>query len=118
MTRRKERLGDLIRDEISTLLQRQANDPRLSKLVSITEVTLSPDLKRATVFVSILGSEEEQREVMEGLGAAKRFFRRELGSRLTMRQVPELDFHQDDSIERGARLLQLMKEVTSHDRDE
>ncbi len=118
MTRRKERLGDQIRDEISSLWQRQVNDPRLSKVVSITEVTLSQDFKLAIVFVSVLGSEEERQEVMEVLEAAKRFFRRELGHRLTMRRVPELEFRRDDSIERGAHLLQLIKEVSGNEANE
>ncbi len=118
MTRRKERLGDQIRDEISSLLQRQVNDPRLSKVVSITEVTLAQDFKLATVFVSVLGSEEGWQEGMAVLEAAKRFFRRELSHRLTMRRVPDLEFRRDDSIERGAHLLQLIKEVSGSEANE
>ena len=110
MTRRTLRVNDLLRTEISDLV-RQAKDPRLGHLVSITEVETSPDLRHAKVFISIMGTSEEKDEVLRGLSAASGFFRHELGMRLTLRRVPELTFHLDDSIERGSRVLQLLDQL-------
>jgi len=112
MSRRTERVNKLLREELSGLL-RQAKDPRLDSFVTVTEVVISPDLRQAKVFVSILGDEKEQERVLAGLAAASGFFRRQLAPRLTMRFVPELAFLRDDSIERGSHLLQLIDQVES-----
>ncbi len=114
MTRRQVRLSHQIRSEISDLLLKEAKDPRLSGLVSITQVTLSADMRQATIFVSILGSEEDKKTVLEGMASATGFLRRELGHRLEMRHVPALTFCRDDSLERGAHLLELIEETSRH----
>ena len=114
-TRRIARVNDVIRREISGLLMREIRDPRLSGLLSVTEVDTSPDLRYAKVFVSVMGSEEEKRQVEEGLAAASGFLRRGLGERLTIRYTPELIFVRDESIERGSRLLKLINEVAPND---
>ncbi len=114
-TRRIARVNDVIRREISGLLMREIRDPRLSGLLSVTEVDTSPDLRYAKVFVSVMGSEEEKRQVEEGLAAASGFLRRGLGERLTIRYTPELTFLRDESIERGSRLLELINEVAPDD---
>ena len=112
MSRRTERINQLLREEISELL-RQAKDPRLDSFVTVTEACISPDLRHAKIFVSILGDEKEQERVLTGLAAASGFLRRQLAPRLTMRFVPELAFLRDDSIERGSHLLQLIDQVES-----
>ena len=114
MSRRSERTSKLIQREISELLEREVNDPRLSKLISVTEVTLSPDFKYAKIFVSTLGSEiNNKEEMLAGFNNASGFLRKELASHLKLKYTPQLSFHYDDSIERGARLLKLMGELTS-----
>ncbi len=114
MSRRSERTSKLIQREISGLLEREINDPRLSKLISVTEVTLSPDLKHAKIFVSTLSSEiNNKEETLAGFNNASGFLRRELASHLKLRYTPQLSFHYDDSIERGARLLKLIGELTT-----
>lgn len=113
MTRRIERVNNLIRQEISEMLQRQVKDPRLGNFISITEVSTSPDLKYARVFVSSIRSDEERQKVLGVLAAASGFFRSELAKRLRLRRVPELSFHWDDSIEHGARILELMDRLHS-----
>jgi len=113
MAHRIERVNNLIRQEISELLQRQVKDPRLGSFVAITEVSTSPDLKYAKVFVSHIGSEEEKRETLRVLTSASGFLRNELAKRLRMRRIPELNFEWDDSIERGAHLLDLIDKVSS-----
>ncbi len=108
MAHRIERVNSLIRQEISELLQRQVKDPRLGNFITVTEVSTSPDLKYARVFVSRIGSKEEKQETLSVLASAAGFFRRELAVRLKLRYIPELSFQWDDSIERGDRLLQLI----------
>ncbi len=111
-SRRQHRVNDLLREELSDLIQRDLRDPRLSGLTSITEVSVTADLRSAKVFVSTLGGEEQQDAAVQGLSAAASHLRRELKVRLrTMKYVPFMTFYRDDSIEEGARLLDLMKEA-------
>lgn len=115
MSRRTSRVNDLLREELSALLLRGVKDPRLSQgLTTITEVQVSPDLRHATVFVSHLGDDAEREEVLEGLRHSAPYLHRELVHRLSLRNVPELTFRFDPSIERGARLAALIHEVSSH----
>jgi len=112
---RIERVNSIIREEISELLQRQVKDPRLGDFIAVTEVTTSPDLKYAKVFVSQYGNEGEKQKVLSGLASASGFFRSALAKRLKMRHVPELHFHWDDSIEHGDRISQLIDQVSNED---
>jgi ribosome-binding factor A len=112
MTRRIERVNSLIRQEISDLLHRQVKDPRLGNFIAITEVSTSADLKYAKIFVSHIGSQEKQ-ETLQALNSASGFLRRELAQRLKLRNIPELSFQWDDSMERGDRLLKLIDGIAS-----
>ncbi len=113
MAHRVERVNSLIRQEISELLQRQVKDPRLGNLVTVIDVSTSPDLRHAKIFISRIGSnEEEKQETLSVLAAAAGFFRNELAKRMRLRYIPELSFQWDDSIERGDHLLQLIDEIT------
>jgi ribosome-binding factor A len=113
MARRSEQIGKLITKEISELLEREVNDPRLrNDLISITGASVSPDLKYAKVFVSILGGETNKRDMLAGLNSASGFLRKELSSHLRLRYIPQLSFHYDNSIERGARLLNLIEQAS------
>jgi len=114
MTHRIQRLNSLLRHEISELLQRQVKDPRLGNFVAVTEVSISPDMKHARIFVSHMGSEEEKQETLSVLASASGFLRWELAKRLRLRRIPELSFQWDDSIERGAHLLKLIDQVTTN----
>jgi ribosome-binding factor A len=113
MAHRIERVNQLIRQEISQLLQRQVKDPRLESFVAVTEVDTTPDLRYARVFVSYMGSQEEKQAMLKGLEAAANFLRNQLARRLRLRRIPELSFEWDDSIERGTHLLQLIDEVSA-----
>jgi ribosome-binding factor A len=116
MSHRIERVSSLMRHEISELLQRQVKDPRINQFVAVTDVSLSADLKYAKVFVSCMGSEEEKKAMLNGLGAAANFLRNQLAKRLRLRRIPELSFKWDDSIERGDHLLQLIDKISAeHD---
>jgi ribosome-binding factor A len=113
MSRRTERLNHLVRQEITELLQREAKDPRLSAMVSVTRVSVSSDLRYAKVFISVLGTEEEKKGVLAGLHAASGFLRRGLSSRLSIRYTPELSFSYDDTMEQAGKVLQLIQQVSS-----
>lgn len=107
---RAERLAEVIRTEASEIIQRDLKDPRIG-FVSITDVEVTPDLRHAKIFVSVLGDEDAKRRSMAGLERAKGHFRSELGHRLTLRFVPAIHFRLDESIERGSRIVSLIREV-------
>ncbi|MGI8549172.1 MAG: 30S ribosome-binding factor RbfA [Dehalococcoidia bacterium] len=112
MTRRTERVNELLRSDISEILQREVKDPRLGVLFSVTEVEVAHDLKSARVYVSVMAGEDERENAFRALKAATPFVRRELRRRLTsLRYTPELTFLRDESIERGAHLSELIHQV-------
>jgi ribosome-binding factor A len=113
MSRRTERLNHLLRQEITDLLQREAKDPRLSVMVSVTRVSVSSDLRYAKVFVSVMGTEEEKKGLLAGLHAASGFLRRELSGRLSIRYTPELSFFYDDTMEQAGKVLELIQQVSA-----
>jgi len=117
LSRRSERTSKLIQRGISGLLERQVNDPRLSKFVSVTEVILSSDLQYAKVYVSTLGTEVNKEDLLAGFNNASGFLRKELAAHLRLKQMPQLSFYYDDSIERGARLLKLISELSTDEGD-
>ncbi len=108
MTRRTLRINELLRREISQLLSQQIRDPRLSGLLSITQADTSPDLRYATVSVSVMGNREDKEAAIRGLTSASGFLRKELYLRLALRHVPQLKFVLDDSMEHAQHMLQLM----------
>lgn len=115
MAYRIERVNSLIRQELSELLQRQVKDPRLGNFIAVTEVSTSPDLKFARVYVSSMEDGTDRQETLKALASATGFFRTRLAKSLRMRYTPELSFQWDDSIERGDRLLQLLDEVAKEE---
>ena len=101
------RINEEIARELSALL-RTLKDPRVQGLVSITAVETTGDLRFAKVYVSMLDRTQEK-EVMRGLKSAAGFLRRELGARLSLRMTPELVFAADDSIDKGAHILSILR---------
>jgi ribosome-binding factor A len=115
MAHRIERVNTLIRKEISELIQRQLRDPRLDSFVAVTEVSTSPDLQLAKIFVSSIGGKQDEQKILDVLNSAAGFLRTELAKKLRLRRIPELSFTWDDSIEHGDRILRLIDEVTQQD---
>lgn len=112
---RVERVAAQLRQEISAIIIRDLKDPRV-EMASITEVNLSPDLRNATVKVSVVGEPENQRAAIDGLQHAKGFIRRELGTRLTnLRFAPELRFQLDEGIAYSVRVSQLLRKMNQED---
>lgn len=91
------------------MLTGELKDPRLSALATVTEVRMTPDLKQARVYVSVLGTESEQRDALKGLHSAAGFIRHELSERLQIRRAPELFFVLDRSEEYGHRIDELLR---------
>jgi ribosome-binding factor A len=115
MTRRTERLNHLIQRELSDLLRKHINDPRLNGLISVTGVEIAKDLQNATVSISALGDNIDREAVLKGFKSAAGFLRRELAHRLNIRVTPVLSFEFDDSIERGVKLVTLIDSVAERD---
>lgn len=109
-TRRQAQLAEFLRDEISEIIQRELKDPRLG-FVSITRVELSPDLRYARVFVSVLGSDEDRIETMRALEGAAGFIRHLLKPRMHVRHIPEISFREDRSMEHAEQVARTLREL-------
>lgn len=108
--RRADRLGHEIRVELAELLTRQVKDPRIG-FATVTRVEMTADLHHARVFVSVLGSPEEQASTIEGLSSAAGFLRHEIGHRLALRRAPELLFILDHGAEAGEKIELLLQQL-------
>ena len=109
---RPSRVGDQLRAEISDLLARQVHDPGIGFL-TVTQVTVSPDLQVARVYYTTLGDEHARRDTARALGRATPFLRRQLGGRLRLKRVPLLEFFFDESVERGDRIERILNELSA-----
>ncbi|HEY6096746.1 MAG TPA: 30S ribosome-binding factor RbfA [Candidatus Deferrimicrobium sp.] len=107
---RTARVGERIREELSLLLLRRVNDPGLAP-VTVTEVSVTKDLRIAHVNYSALVAKEERPAVAKALRRSTGFLRRELGHLLGLRYAPELQFHYDDSFDRGARIDAILRDI-------
>lgn len=103
------RINDDIKRELASMIP-TLKDPRVRGLISITRVDATTDLRYCKVYVSTL-DKDDAKEVMRGLKSSAGYLRRELGRRMTLRYTPELQFIADDSIDRGAKLIQMMNEL-------
>jgi ribosome-binding factor A len=108
--KRLDRVNQLIKEEISTLLQRELKDPRLG-FVTVTEVDTAKDLRAAKVFVSVLGDERQWASSLAALASARGFVRNWLRQHLDLRVTPEVEFRPDRSMEHAARIQSLLKRV-------
>ena len=107
MSRRTERVNQLIRERLSEIILRDLKDPRVQGLVTITEVDVSPDLGSARVYVSTMGNDEERAATITGLRSATKFLRSGL-DRLSLKRTPDIVIVPDDTMERADRLLRVI----------
>jgi ribosome-binding factor A len=110
VTQRTERIDEQLRQEIGAILTREISDPRIG-FATITDVETVPDLSHAKVWVSVIGQPDERKATIRALAHALPFIRRQLGTRLHLRRIPELHLELDDTAERGTRLLKLLEEL-------
>ena len=110
MTTRTNKVADLIRDEVSRLLLRDLRDPRIG-FVTITGASVTPDLRSARIFVSVLGDDGTREDSLQALNHAAGFVRRELFRNLRLRHSPSVTFVLDESIDRGARIEEVLREI-------
>jgi ribosome-binding factor A len=115
MSRRIERVNMLVRQEISQIMAVEMNDPRLSTLISITEVRTSSDLRRAKVYFSVLGDENTKQNVLAAMESAGGFIHRTMKRNLKLKFAPVLSFELDESIEQGTELLDLISRNAPRD---
>lgn len=117
MSRRGSRVDDLIRAELSALIVRRVNDPRV-RLASVAGVDVSPDLKQARVQLSVLGSETEREECLAALRHASGYLRSQLARNLRhMRNIPELIFELDRGAEYSQHISSILEDLDIHDDD-
>ncbi|MBF2065261.1 MAG: 30S ribosome-binding factor RbfA [Calothrix sp. C42_A2020_038] len=110
--RRVERVAELIKREVSQMLLNGIKDDRVGTgMVSVTDVDVSGDLQHAKIYVSIYGTEEAKAETMAGLKSATGYVRSELGARVRLRRTPEVIFVEDNSIERGTKVISLLNRI-------
>lgn len=106
------RINEEVRKEISSLIQYEVKDPRLTAMVSVTDVKVTKDLKYAKVYLSLFAkNEEEKEESFQAVKNASGFMRRELGRRINLRYTPELIFEIDNSIDRGMHIDSLLHKI-------
>ena len=118
-SRRVSRVNDLLREELSGLIQHSLKDPGVSQgMLSITEVMVAADFSYATVYVSHLGTATEREESLAGLARATRWLEREIYKRLNMKRTPRLVFKHDDSIERAIRISETLQDLETNLPDE
>lgn len=108
---RHERIAEEIRHEVSAMLAGELKDPRLAGVLTVTEVRVTPDLKHARVYVSVMGTDAEQSSALVGLAAAADYVRHELTERLQLRRAPEVHFVLDRSEQYGQNIEQLLRQT-------
>ena len=115
--RRTARVADLVKEEVSKIIQHEVKDPRVG-FVTVTSVEVSIDLRHARVYFSLLGSSVDRLASLEALDRAKGYIRSQLGKRIKLRHVPELLFRYDESFDYAQRISTVMRsiETTAEDK--
>ena len=116
-SRRAKRVGELMKKEISDLIQRGIKDPRVG-FVTVTEVEVTDDLSYARIFISVYGEDKEKSETLESLRRASGFIRSQLSKRIRLHHFPELKFLWDNSFEQGEKITRLLEEIENESRGE
>jgi len=110
VSRRTKRVAQLLRHELGKIVLSDLHDPRIG-FVTITRVEVSPDLRAARVFVSVLGDPSMERTALRGLRSARRRIQCALGERIALRRTPELSFQADDAVKKSVHVSSLLSEL-------
>jgi ribosome-binding factor A len=109
--RRPDRVGAAVREEVAAFINRDLKDPRVTGLVTVTAVEMTRDLRHATVFVSVMGSDADRTSTLEGLTASAAHLRGRVGRALRLQFAPEITFRLDESVARAARIESLLADI-------
>jgi len=115
-SRRQKRVAEMLMEELSVMVALELRDPRL-QLASVTAVEVSPDLRHARVYISHLGSREDEPGILKALEHASGYLRRELAQRMILRYIPTLSFHIDDTLARAQRIDEIIEKLHEHDEE-
>lgn len=110
MSRRTEQVGDEIQRVLGEVIQNEVKDPRVG-FATVTGVTMTPDLQRANVRISIMGDDKQRAESMRALERAKGFLRHRVGEEVTLRTVPQLVLHLDTSLDHALRIGEVLRDL-------
>ena len=106
------RLNSEVQRELSDLIRCEIKDPRIHPMTSVIAVEVTPDLKYAKIFISVLGTEEEKEKTITGLQSASSFLRSKLAKNINLRNTPQLSFVLDSSIEYGVSMMKKINDIT------
>ena len=112
---RTRRVSEQMQRELAQLIREEIKDPRVCSMVTVSAVDVSRDFGHAKVYITILDDQQDRKETIGILNKAAGFLRHEIGSRMTMRTIPQLHFHYDESIERGSHLSSLIDSAIASD---
>lgn len=110
--KRSQRIQELILEEISKLVQSGLKDPRIG-FTTVTKVEVTDNLKLAKIFISVMGSEKEKTDTLDGLNSAKGFIRNAMGKNLYLRYLPVLEFRRDDNADHVEKISRILNELQS-----
>jgi ribosome-binding factor A len=117
MSRRTERVGSTIQQELAQIIMRELNDPRLTGLPSITRVKVSPDLSIADVYITVMGTPGQQNAALNALRHSAGLMRTKLTGQMTLRQAPYLKFHLDENLKKELAVLDLLRKVAEENEE-
>ncbi len=110
---RQEKVSRIIKEAVSDVFIRDLSDPRIKGFISVTRVEMSPDLKNAEVYLSILADNDQERKLsFDAIVHAGRHIRKETGDRVSLRYCPRLNFHLDDKVKKTIETLEIIEEVS------
>jgi ribosome-binding factor A len=115
MSHRVNRVAEQMKKELSDIIGRKLKDPRIG-FVTVTDVQVTGDLQQATVYISVLGDEEQKENTLKGLAKATGFIRTEIGQRIRLRKTPEITFEFDESIDYGNRIETLIHQLHTEEK--
>ena len=110
---RMTRVNDEITKELANIIRGELKDPRIGVMTSVLRVETTQDLKYCKIFISVLGNDEEKKEVMKGLKSASGYIRHLLAERINLRITTELMFRLDDSVEYGIKMSKLIEQISN-----
>ncbi|MFM1514380.1 30S ribosome-binding factor RbfA [Helcococcus ovis] len=113
--KRIKRIESELKKEISVMISNDIKDPRIAPITSITDIELTDDLQSAKIYISVLGSDKEKCDTIDGLQSSIGYIKRELGKRMNLRHIPQLKIILDDNIEEAMRIEKLISEVIKKD---